>query len=71
MAPLKRRKQSAEPMRHPISSKQFYELLAAAGDDPVARELKQIATVVFYTGIRPRELKKLTWADIDLERRCM
>lgn len=72
LAPQERCQPSAQPKRHcSVSLKELQQLLAGAGNDQVAIDLKQIATIVFYTGIRPGELKKLAWADIDLEKRRM
>ena len=51
--------------------KEFVYLLAAAGDDAVATERKQIAAIVFYTGIRRQELKSLTWHNVDMKKRSM
>jgi integrase/recombinase XerC len=51
--------------------KELVQLLAAAGDDAVATELKQIAFILFHTGLRQRELENLNWCDVDLEKRSM
>lgn len=50
---------------------EFHQLLAAAGNDEVANELRQIATIIFCTGIRKNELRDLAWTDVDLDKRTM
>jgi integrase len=54
-----------------LSLAEFQQLLAAAGNDAVATELRQIVTLLFFTGLRKRELGGLTWSDVDMEKRCM
>jgi integrase len=71
-APHRRRQRPARPTRScSFSAQELIQLLAAAGNDATAIELKQIAAIVFYTGIRPGELKSLTWSDVDIEKRSM
>ncbi len=71
-APHQRRQRSARPTRFcSVSLKELVQLLAAAGDDAVATELKQIAFILFHTGLRQGELKNLNWCDVDLEKRSM
>lgn len=43
-------------------------VLAAIGDDPMWRALYRLAVT---TGMRPGELRALTWADIDLDKRVL
>jgi len=70
--PQQRRGQPDQPARlYPVSLREFQQLLAAVGNDAVANNLRQIAAIVFYTGIRPGELKSLTWSNVDMEKCSM
>jgi integrase len=72
LAPHLIHQRPARPRRFcSFSSQDLIQLLAAAGNDAVATELKQIAAVLFCTGIRPGELKSLTWSDVDMEKRSL
>lgn len=66
---LQRRQLPSQPvLLYSLSLKEFHQLLAAAGNDAIATELRQIATIIFYTGIRQGELRDLTWSDVDMEK---
>ena len=70
--PQDHRQQSAHPTQYyPLSFEAFHQLIQHAGDGQVARDLKDIATIVYFTGIRPGELKRLAWHDVNLERHIM
>lgn len=71
-APQRRHRQASQPAQfYSLSLKEFNQLLAAAGNDALATELRQIAALVFYTGIRQRELRDLSWSDVDVEKRTI
>ncbi len=52
-----------------ITTVEFKALLAALGDDVAELDLKEIAMIVFCTGILPEDLANIRWDDIDLEHR--
>ena len=43
------------------------EWLALAASVSVPREFRQICAIALYTGLRPGELRALTWDDVDLQ----
>ncbi len=55
----------------PISRKDFDELLLLAEKDSAGRDLIDIAMIVYFTGLRPTELTRLRWKDVDLKKRSM
>lgn len=72
LVPQERCQLSAQPAGYsPLSLEEFHRLLASAGDGPVGRDLQDIATIVYFTGARPGELKSLAWCDVDMEKRSM
>lgn len=46
--------------------RQFWLILRLMSEDPRLLDLSDIVLVTLNTGIRPGELSKLRWADVDI-----
>lgn len=55
----------------PLSRKDFDELLARAKTQAADSDLIDIATIIFFTGLRAKEVALLRWKDIDFKNRSM
>ena len=64
----------AAPLRErirPVTSEEFRTLLTVLEKDSSAFDLKDIATIIYHTAIRPGELCDLLWTELDFSKRCM
>lgn len=56
-------------IRQVLSEKQIHDLLAAAAADPKCRDLHDFIAIIAHTGLRPRELAGLRWAQVKVPER--
>lgn len=65
--------QHLAPYRFPTSpsSEEIASLLAAAGETPLAEDVRDVVTILLHTGMRPSELCELRWSDVDFEERSI
>lgn len=53
----------------PLSKAELNAILAAAEEDALKRDLKDIAVILYHTGLRVRELVSLRWKNVDFKHR--
>lgn len=55
----------------PVSKRDFEELLTLAAKEPSGRDLIDIATIVFFTGLRAGEVARLRWSEVNFDKLAM
>lgn len=62
---------SPRQFRLPPSDKEIAAILAAGESSAGSDNLREIATIINGTGIRPGELCRLLWTDVQLDKGCI